>query len=74
MSREQITRAALELPLNERVELAEQLWQSIEEGLPAVEEREAIETAKRRDAELDSGAVSGRTHDQVMESIRRALG
>jgi len=74
MSREQITRAALELPLNERVDLAEQLWQSIEEGLPAVEEREAIETARRRDAELDSGAVSGRTHDQVMESIRRALG
>ena len=74
MSREQITRAALELPLNERVDLAEQLWQSIEEGLPAVEEREAIETARRRDAELDSGAVNGRTHDQVMESIRRALG
>ena len=74
MSREQITRAALELPLNERVDLAEQLWQSIEEGLPAVEEGEAIETARRRDAELDSGAVNGRTHDQVMESIRRALG
>ena len=74
MSREQIIRAALELPLNERVDLAEQLWQSIEEGLPAVEEREAIETARRRDAELDSGAVGGRTHDQVMESIRRALG
>ena len=74
MSREQITRAALELPLNERVDLAEQLWQSIEEGLPAVEEGEAIETARRRDAELDSGVVGGRTHDQVMESIRRALG
>ena len=74
MSREQIIRAALELPLNERVDLAEQLWQSIEETLPAVVEREAIETARRRDAELDSGAVAGRTHDQVMESIRRALG
>ncbi len=35
----------------------------------ADEEREAI----KRDEELASGAVAGRTHDQVMEAARRAL-
>jgi putative addiction module component (TIGR02574 family) len=77
MSREQITRAALELPVHERVELAEHLWRSVEEGLPGEigeDEREAIESARRRDAELSSGTVAGRTHEQVMESVRRALG
>lgn len=38
------------LPLEERVGLAEILWQSIGEGLSAGGERQAIEQAARRDA------------------------
>ena len=67
----------LALPLAERVDLAEALWQSISEGTlldPTAEEREAIAEARRRAAELRDGTVVGRTHEQVMEAARRALG
>ena len=76
MSREQLTQAVMALPLPERVSLAQDLWQSIDEGTvtsgPA-EEPEALAEAQRRDAELSSGAVAGRTHEQVMETMRRAI-
>ena len=62
------------LPLEERVGLAEILWQSIGEGLSAGGERQAIEQAARRDAERTSGAVSGRTHEEVVRAARRAIG
>lgn len=61
------------LPLAERVDLAEALWQSIGEGLQAGGESEAVEQAARRDAELASGATSGRSHDEVMKAARRAI-
>ena len=76
MLSEQLRQDALALPLSERVALAEALWQSIDvasESDAADEERAAIEQAKKRDAELTSGAVVGRTHDQVMETARRVL-
>jgi len=76
MSNEMLTLQALALPLQERVALAEALWQSIDEGPGAdssIEEQAAVEQAQRRDAELTSGAVAGRTHDEVMESARRIL-
>jgi len=78
MSKEEIIERALELPLRERVLLAEELWQSIgsesESTVAADETREAIATAKRRDLELTSGRVQGRTHEEVMQSVRRAIG
>ncbi len=64
------------LPLAERVSLAQDLWQSIEDCSPSDapdEEREALAEAQRRDAELSSGVVAGRTHEQVMETVRRAI-
>lgn len=73
MTTRQLTEQVLALPLDERVDLAEALWQSIGAGLQAGEEREAIELAARRDAELTSGAVVGRTHDEVMQAARRAI-
>ena len=71
---QQLTEQVMALPLAERVDLAEALWQSIGEGLRAGGEQEAIEQATRRDAELTSGAVSGRTHEEVMQAARRAIG
>lgn len=62
------------LPLADRVGLAEALWQSIGEGLRTGGEPEAIEQAARRDAEPTSSAVSGRTHEEVMQAARRAIG
>lgn len=70
------------LPLPERVFVAQELWQSIDEGThietadgqnEADEQKEAVQTALRRNAELASGAVLGRSHDEVMEAARRAL-
>jgi putative addiction module component (TIGR02574 family) len=74
MDTQQLTEQAMALPLDERVELAEALWQSIGEGLRAGGQREAVEQAARRDAELTSGAATGRTHDEVMQAARRAIG
>lgn len=74
MVNRELTEQVMALSLADRVGLAEVLWQSINEGLRAGEEREAIEQAARRDAELSSEAVSGRTHDEVMQAARRAVG
>jgi putative addiction module component (TIGR02574 family) len=74
MTTQLLIEKAMALPLEERIGLAEALWQSISEGLPAGDEREAIEQAARRDAELTSGTAAGRTHEEVMQAARRALG
>jgi putative addiction module component (TIGR02574 family) len=77
MPSDQLVEQLMALPLSERVDLAQALWQSIGEG-PLVdaadEEREAVEQAHRRDADLTSGTVVGRSHEQVMQAARRALG
>ncbi len=76
MSKEQLTEAALALPLAERVSLAQELWQSIDGGAPASareEQGEALAEAQCRDAELSSGAATARPHEQVMEAMRRAI-
>ena len=68
----------MELPLRERVLLAEALWQSIgsesRSSVAADETRDAIALAKPRDLDLTSGRVQGRTHEEVMKSARRAIG
>ena len=61
------------LPLAERVSLAQALWESIDAELPDVDEHAAIAESIRRDEELSSGAVTGRSHEEVMDAARRAL-
>jgi len=70
-----IQSAALELPIPERVQLAQALWESIDqtgEGFPVTAELRA--ELKRRDAELSSGIDRGRSHEEVMKAARRAIG
>ena len=74
MSTQQLTIEAMALPLSERVSLAQTLWQSIDAGLADTDENDAVREAIRRDEELSSGAVLGRTHDDVMQAARRAIG
>jgi putative addiction module component (TIGR02574 family) len=74
MSVQQIEREALALSLAERVALAQALWESIDAGLDDADEGGALIEAIRRDEDLTSGAVSGRTHEQVMQTARRAIG
>jgi putative addiction module component (TIGR02574 family) len=64
---------ALALPLEERIQLAEALWQSISDGLPADSERDALNQAAQRANELSSGKVVGRTHAEVMAAARKSL-
>ena len=73
MSTEQLTAEALALPMEERVSLAQTLWESINAGLAEAEEASAIVEAIRRNDELSSGAVTARSHEEVMDAARRAL-
>jgi len=70
MSTQQLTAAAMALPLSERVSLAQALWQSIDAGVAETDEREAVREAIRRDQELSSGAMTGRTHEEVRQRTR----
>lgn len=76
MSPKELTREAMALPLAERVALAQSLWQSIEASAPGDVEAEtkwAVEESSRRDAEMSSGTVIGRSHDDVMRAARKAI-
>ena len=74
MSAQELKQEAMALPLSERVSLAQALWESIDAGLPDTDEQAAAREAVRRDQELSSGVVSDRTHEQVMQAARRAIG
>jgi putative addiction module component (TIGR02574 family) len=74
MSTQQLTIKAMALPISERVSLAQALWQSIDGGLEAAKDRDALADAIRRDNEISSGVVQGRTHEEVMRAARRAVG
>jgi len=73
MTTEQLIAGAMALPLAERISLAQALWESIDAGLADTDERSAVAEAIQRDEELSSGKVTGRTHEEVMQSARRAL-
>ena len=74
MSTQELTAEAMALPLPDRVSLAQALWESIETGLPETNEDSALRGAIRRDDELSSGSVAGRTHEEVMQAARRSIG
>ena len=61
------------LPLAERVVLAQKLWASLDEGLTEPDDRSLMAEVLRRDEELTTGAVTGRTHAEVMAAARRAI-
>lgn len=74
MSTEQLTTEAMALSLPERVSLAQALWESIDAGLPDMNEHDAVGEAVRRDEGLSSGAAVGRTYEDVMAAAKRAIG
>lgn len=73
MSTEKLIADAMAPPLSDRVSLAQALWESIEAGLPNSTESAAVVEAIRRDKELSSAGVAGRTHEELREAARRAL-
>jgi len=76
MSTDELVRQLITLPLADRVELAQRLWESID-ATPSTsalkQDEEFFDLALRRDADLASGRVAGRTHAEVMAAARRAL-
>jgi putative addiction module component (TIGR02574 family) len=67
-----LTEQALALPPQQRVELAQRLWSSVEDQLG--EDEELFAEIARRDAELESGAVRTYTHEEVINAARKAIG
>ncbi|HET6880711.1 MAG TPA: hypothetical protein VFI31_11180 [Pirellulales bacterium] len=77
MQRDDLVQQLTALPLADRVVLAQELWQGIAEDLTVAiddEQRDAVQRALRCDAELTSRAGNGRTHEEVMEVVRRMRG
>ena len=74
MSTNQLIAEALALPVSERMKVAQALWESIDAGMPDVDETATVAEAIRRDNELSSGRVTGRTHEEVMQAARLAIG
>ena len=71
-----LTDQALILSPAERAQLAQQLWDSLDESArrcPSEEPAEVLRDARSRDDELTRGVVQPRSHAEVMEAARRAL-
>lgn len=76
MTTQQLTDEAMSLPLPERVMLAQSLWASIHADhadQAVINEDKSLKESIRRDQELSSGAVTGQTHEEVMQAARRAI-
>jgi hypothetical protein len=76
MSNDELVRQLMTLPLSERVDLAQILWESIDStSATSVQEQdeELLDLARCRDADFTSGRVACRTHAEVMAAARRAL-
>ena len=66
-----LAQQALALPLQQRVELAQQLRASVDDQLG--EDEELFAEIARRDAEVESGAVKPVPLDRAMQEIRESL-
>lgn len=67
-----ISASAMSLPSEQRIVLANLLWDSVERR--ELVDAELIAEFDRRCAELDSGTAKTYTHDEVMRDVRKALG
>jgi len=74
MTLDSIAPEALKLPLEERLQLAASLWDSIEDPYWLAADRsdeEAISLALSRDAEIGSGKVVSISHPELMARLRK---
>jgi len=63
----------LALPISQRAFLAQELWGSLEQGFFGYDETDLLDEAERRNLEMADGKVVGRTHEEVMSSLRQRL-
>lgn len=62
----------LALPPEQRVELAQRLWNSVENQLD--EDEAFVAELERRSAEMEAGTVKTYSHEEVMQAARKAIG
>jgi putative addiction module component (TIGR02574 family) len=67
-----LTNQALALPVEQRYELVQRLWESMEGQLD--EDEELFAEIARRDAEMDIQSAQTYSHEEVMREARKALG
>jgi putative addiction module component (TIGR02574 family) len=67
-----LTAQALALPPEQRFELAQRLWESVE--VPPDVDEELLAEIEQRDAEMESGAVRTYSHEEVMRDAKQAIG
>ena len=75
MSSEQLTERALALPLEERVRLAQRLWESVFGDAPGrrLSDIDVAQIAIERCREFDCGAEPEFAYEDVMDEARREL-
>ncbi|MCE0483945.1 MAG: addiction module protein [Methylacidiphilales bacterium] len=76
MSITQIKEMALALPVEQRVDLAQPLWSSLENHPSDITGDEAAfqDELKRRDQEMSADPSSCSSHEEVMTEARRRIG
>lgn len=73
MNAEQVAEEALNLPIHDRVNLAQVLWESFA-AQPATEEGSDLsQTVLRRGRELDEGVVTGISREDALAQAREAV-
>ena len=73
MSTAQIKELALTLSPEERADLAQTLWESLDASFFPVSE-EFLNELERRDRQITNGEVTCHTHEEVMARAKRSLG
>jgi putative addiction module component (TIGR02574 family) len=75
MTTEVLKQQVLALPMQDRVEIVEAVWQTIEDRHPCddLTESEIVAEALRRDAAMDADPSVKRTYEEVREAMRRPL-
>jgi hypothetical protein len=74
MSIEQIVAEALRLPVEQRAQVAESLWESLEDPSAAgaqIDDAAATALAIERDRQMETGEVTPVLHDEMMRRLRR---
>jgi len=72
MKLDELAPEALRLPAKERALLASSLWESIDDPYEVgINEEETISLALERDAEIESGAATAISHQELMTRLKR---
>lgn len=70
---QQIADSVLSLPVERRYELAQKLWESLEEDMPEVESPEFLALLRQQVQAIEDGTATVVDQDDVMRELRTKL-